>query len=76
MDVSQIPSDADEWTPSDTATVNGVGFSVGVTGDVAVVTERGTTVTIPSVPAGAQIALRFSKVLNTGTTATGIVVYK
>jgi hypothetical protein len=76
MDVSQIPSDADECTASDTAPNNGVGFMVGVAGDVAVVTEKGTTVVLPACQPGVQYALRVQKILSTNTTATGLVLLK
>jgi hypothetical protein len=46
---------------------------VGVTGDVAVITKGGTTLTFTAVPAGAVIPVRVSRVKATGTTATNMV---
>ena len=49
------------------------GIYVGGSGDVAVVTKKGTTVTFSGVVAPFIIPIRASKVLVTGTTATGLV---
>ena len=65
-------------TPHDT---NDVGFIfdalyVGTAGNVVVVREDGTAVTIPNWPAGLTQRLRGRRVNFTGTTASGIVAYK
>jgi hypothetical protein len=52
-----------------------IALQVGATaGDIKVITIKGETVTIPSVPAGARIDLQVKKVLNTGTTASPVYV--
>lgn len=76
MDVSLCPEDAYAVTPHDTNPNNGYGFQVGVTGDVAIVTVRGTTVTLPACQAGLQYAIKFGIIKATGTTATSIVAYR
>jgi hypothetical protein len=48
------------------------GLYIGVTGNVAVMWEDGTTVTFPNVPVGI-LPVMVKKVLATGTTASGIV---
>lgn len=59
-------------TPSDTTELFINGFMVGVTGAVALQPEEGSTIMLPYVAAGVYIPGRFTKVLATGTTATGI----
>jgi len=64
-------------TPSDTDIIAGQprGFYVAVAGDVALEYPDGTQVTWPACVAGVPHPhFGFSKVLSTGTTATGIVV--
>lgn len=70
-----FPRAAVNCTPSNTADNVGVGFYVGVAGDVTVEDEQGNTPTF-TCPAGQQIILPIVKVKATGTTATGIVLYK
>ena len=70
------PEDAVALTPSDL--VNGTGFVtraiyVGVAGDLALLMQGGASVTLASVPAGSFLPLRVQQVLETGTTAAGIV---
>ncbi|MDO6587342.1 hypothetical protein Q4543_17660 [Salipiger sp. 1_MG-2023] len=62
-------------TPSDSTDLSAVSraIMVGVSGDVAVITQGGETVTLPSLQAGLPYAVRVSRILSTGTTATGIV---
>lgn len=62
-------------TPSDSATLikHSRGIYVGVTGNLAVRSVRGTSVTFTAVPAGALLPIRVDQVLATGTTATSIV---
>lgn len=66
-------------SPSDSTDLGFVtrGLSFAVAGTLAVVTAGGQTVTIPSgaLVAGAIHAIEVTRVLNTGTTATGIVAY-
>lgn len=71
-----IPSDATAVTPGDTTPVNFVGFYVGVSGDVAVQSAEGTTITFVAVAAGQIIPLRVVRIMSTGTTATSIVGFK
>lgn len=62
-------------TPDDDTTLSPEtsGIYVGTTGDIAVQFFDGSTVTIPDVPAGAVLDISVVKVLETGTTADGIV---
>lgn len=65
------------WTPSDTAIIDRPtrGFQVAVAGDVAIEWPDGTSCVWPACIAGITHAhYGFIKVLDTGTTATGIVV--
>lgn len=50
-----------------------VGLYVGATGNVTVTTAAGSTVTFPSVPAGAILPVQCRQVRATGTTASSIV---
>jgi hypothetical protein len=70
---SQITLDAQAVTPSDSTDVSFFGFYVGITGDVAVTTAKGTVVTFTAVPAGQIIPVAVSKIMSTNTTATDIV---
>ena len=49
------------------------GLMVGTAGDVALVTTRGDTITMPALQPGVQYAVLSTRVLATGTTATGLV---
>lgn len=62
-------------TPNDSAdlSVAGRALWVGGTGNVALVTVGGNTVTLANVPAGTMLPVRTARVLATGTTATSIV---
>lgn len=63
-------------TPSDSADIPGGalrGFTVAVGGDVAVVMADGSTGTLPSLSEGVQHAYQVTRILATGTTATGII---
>lgn len=73
FNATTVTADAFAVTPSDSTVITAFGFYVGVTGNVAVVTSRGTGVTFTAVPAGEIIPLAISKVMSTGTTATNIV---
>jgi hypothetical protein len=67
-----IPTYAEAITKSDTASNAFSYIYVGTTGNVAVVTEDGQTVTFNSVPAGQYIWVRTQKVL-AATTASNLV---
>ena len=67
-----IPTYAEAITKSDTATNAFSYIYVGTTGNVAVVTEDGQTVTFTAVPAGQYIWVRTQKVL-AATTASNLV---
>jgi hypothetical protein len=72
---SSIARDMAPITPSDVADNKFIGFKVkGNAGNVVVVTDKGVTRTIP-MAAGEVEPLMISKVLSTGTTATGIWGY-
>ncbi len=62
-------------TPSDTTVFerNTRGIYVGGTGNVAVKTVEGDTVTFSAVPVGTTLAIMATQVLATGTTATLMV---
>jgi len=67
-------------TPSDTVTIQnnsgdtrGCLVYVGVSGDLAVVTSAGETVTFKDVPQGMILPVQVTKVLATGTTATDLI---
>jgi len=61
-------------TPHDTNDLTSPADSlyVGATGDVKVDTQGGQTVTITTVPAGAILPIRVTRVYSSGTTATEI----
>lgn len=73
MDVSMIPKNCAAVTKSDTEPNNGVAFMVNVAGNVAIVPEGGGDAVTLTVLAGIQYSIRFSKIMSTNTTATGIV---
>ena len=75
MDASQISNDMVVATPSDDDTCIGVGF-VFTGGDCAVVTAKGSTVVVPAAFGGFTFPQSITKVLQTGTTATTIIVFK
>ena len=67
-------------TPSDTVTIQnnsgdtrGCLVYVGVSGDLAVVTSAGETVTFKAVPQGMILPVQVTKVLATGTTAADLI---
>lgn len=70
--VRGIPSDHVNITPSDDTELNIIGFVVGGAGTVRTVTAKGTVVNW-SVSTGQTVIGQFSKIMDTGTTATGIV---
>jgi hypothetical protein len=67
--------DAAAVTPSDTAPLAETtrALYVGQSGDVALVTAGGQSVTFTAVPAGSILPLRAAKILATGTTAGAIL---
>jgi hypothetical protein len=78
--IASHPNSA-EWaaavTPSDSATFPPTrGLRVGTAGDVTVLMSgdgaSGTPVLIPAVLAGELLPIRVTKVMSTGTTASGI----
>jgi hypothetical protein len=73
---SSIARDIIPITPSDATTFDYQGFKVkGNAGDVRVITKDGTTRTIP-MASGEVEPVAITKILATGTTATGIWAYK
>lgn len=70
---TSIPTRAAAVTPSDTTEIFAVALYVGTTGNLAVVTEGGDTVTFVGCPAGLIIPVRVKQVKSTNTTATDIV---
>lgn len=73
---SLTPRSAVAITKSDSTTYDGSnggqinGIYVGGTGDVAVVTANGETVTFSAVPVGTILPITVSKIMSTNTTAT------
>lgn len=69
------PSRAFAVTPTDAAdlTIPIRGLMVAVGGNVALVTRGGDTATLPGLEPGVQYAVLATRILATGTTATGIV---
>tara|TARA_R110002050_G_scaffold280972_1_gene428193 strand:+ start:718 stop:972 length:255 start_codon:yes stop_codon:yes gene_type:complete len=74
------PDAAAVITPSDSAQIQnnardsrGCLVYVGGTGDLAVVTAGGDTVTFTAVPTGMILPVQIIKVLATGTTATSLI---
>ena len=70
------PGDAVAITPGDTTQVDLYGLYCGGTGDIAVITDGGTTTTFKAVPTGMIISLRVVTVKSTGTTATNLGGFK
>lgn len=69
-------SDAVAITKSDSTdlTASSIrGLYVGGTGDLAITTKAGSTVTFKAVPVGFVLHLPIAKVMSTNTTATNIV---
>ena len=60
-------------TPSDSTEVGFSGLYVGGTGNLAVKTMDGTTLTFANVPTGYVLALAVVRVMSTNTTATSII---
>lgn len=71
-----IPSGAVTVTPSDSTQVDLVGLYVSGAGTLTIVGADGNSVPYPAVVAGLTIAMAITKVMATGTTATGLVGYK
>ena len=68
-----VAKDAKAVTPSDSAVNAFTQLYVGGTGNVALVTADGTTVTFSGVPAGTILPISTAQVLSTNTTATLIL---
>jgi hypothetical protein len=68
--------DAVTITPSDATIVNCDAIYVGVGGNVAVVTAKGTTVTFVGVPTGTILPQKCQKIMSTNTTATTMLGLK
>ena len=64
-------------TPNDSTDLAVVtrGIYVGVSGDVALITEGGQTVTLKNAAQGSTIPVRAARVLSTGTTATNLISF-
>lgn len=69
------PYNAAVAVPADDTSIGlATGFYVGSTGDVAVTTAGGTTVTFKNVPDGTLIRCQIQSIQQTGTTATNILI--
>lgn len=69
-------TDAAAITPSDTKDLPKspcVAIFVGTTGNVAIITATGNTVTFKNLPSGQPLDVAATRVLATGTTATDLV---
>ena len=71
-----LACDAFAITKSDSTVLSFDAVYVGTTGDVAILTAKGTTTTFPTVPAGAVLPIKGTKVMSTNTTASGFVGMK
>lgn len=62
-------------TPNDSTDLasDAAGIYVGVTGNVTLVTAKGTTLLFTAVPAGTVIPVDTRRVLATGTAASGLI---
>lgn len=62
-------------TPSDSTDLTNIcrALYIGVTGDVAVITKGGTTLTFKNAQQGSIIPVRCSRVRSTNTTASSII---
>ena len=72
---STAAGDAFSVTPSDATVLAFEALYIGTTGNVAVVTNGGTTITFSNVPVGI-LPIRGTKVMSTNTTASNIVGLK
>jgi hypothetical protein len=61
-------------TPNDASDLSSVtrAIIISTAGDVAVVLKNGDTLTLPALAAGVIYPVRVSRILSTGTTATGL----
>lgn len=75
FNASTVTADAFNVTLSDTTVVTAFGFYVGTTGNLQVVTQKGTTVLFTALPAGVIVPLAVSKFQTTNTTASNIVAF-
>lgn len=76
-EVVKYAVDAFLITPSDSTDLSEVtrAISLEVAGTLAIITQDGTTITIPGLAVGVLHPIGAQRVLSTGTTATGIVGY-
>ena len=77
-DTLQAPArDGVAVTPNDGADLTNVtkALFVGGAGNLALVTQNGTTLTLTGVIAGSYLPIRVSQVKATGTTATNIAAF-
>ena len=67
--------DAFAITPDDNSDLSEVtrALYVGATGDIALVTKAGSTLTFTGLATGSLLPVRVQRVLSTGTTASNIV---
>lgn len=66
------PSNAENVVPNDNLSQWGVAIMAGTAGNISLLTEGNSVVTIPVV-AGIPVPIRFQRVRATNTTATNIV---
>jgi hypothetical protein len=76
MKVDGIPGGASSVTPANTGPNAFAGLYVGVTGNVALVTEEGDAITFVGVPAGSILPIRTKQIKSTGTTAASIIGFR
>jgi len=75
MDASQIPTNATIVTPHDTNPANGCAV-LYAGGACTVITATGASVTLPTDFAGVVIPVQIQKVMDTGTDATSVLVFR
>jgi len=73
--LSSPPAHAFAITPDDNSDLSRPtrALMVAMAGDVQMVTVAGDTVILPALQSGMQYAIRAARVMQTGTTASGIV---
>jgi hypothetical protein len=76
IDRAGIASDAFAITPSDATTQRAAAVYVGGTGNVALKTEDGTSVTFVGAQAGTILPVKTLQILATNTTATSLVGFR
>lgn len=73
-----VPRGGFAVTPNDTTELGPpilTQLYIGSAGSLAIITEDGSALTYPIVPAGTFLSMRIKRVLATGTTASAIIAH-